>query len=240
MKKIFFTTLAMLILSLSASSLSAQDLRRCIGCGDGKGMPMGMMMHKPFHHLEMMQYMLDLTNTQVDKAYKIEKEYMDKFYQNRNNPDKIKELREKQRGDFENILTPDQKTKWNEFIENHPMKRAGRHAKGMCGSDREGFGPMGMMPVFHLFMAQKDLGLTDEQLDKIYKIHKDGMDSIYQNRNDGDRVRDLRKKQEADVNSVLTADQKKKLDEMGTQYPCMDKRSGKGNYHHMHNMKGGE
>lgn len=236
MRKILFTTLTMLILSLSASSLSAQGMM-----GGGYG-DMGMGMHKPFQHLEMLQYMLDLTNAQVDKVYKIDKDYMDRFYQNRNNADKIKDLREKHLGEIESILTPEQKIKWNDFKENHPMMKDGKHGKGMQNNDRECFAQRGEIPGDNSCMFQKDLGLSNEQLDKIHKIHKDNMDNFYQNRNDGDKVRELQKKQDAEIDSVLTADQKAKLDEMKKHHPMRDKKQDDGKGHHdmkkMHDGKG--
>jgi len=229
MKKIFFAALTLLLLSFSASSLYAQGMG---GCGE-KGMPMGM--QKPFHHLEMMQYMLDLTNAQVDKLYKIDKDYMDKFYQNRNDADKIKDLKEKQRAEIESILTAEQKTKWNEFKENHPMMKDGKQGKGMQNKDcgRPGAMGTGGMPAGHFIMIQKDLGLSNDQLDKIYKIQKDYMDKFYQNRNDGDRVRELRRSQDAEIDKVLTAEQKTKLNEKKKNHPMM--KEGKG-HHDMKNM----
>jgi len=225
MKKIFFTILTMTILSLSASSLSAQGM---MGGYDGRGMGM----HKPFQHLEMLQYMLDLTNAQVDKLYKIDKDYMDKFYQNRNDADKIKDLRNKHLGEIESILTPEQKVKWNEFKENHPMMKDGKHGKGMRNNGRECFGPMGGMPGDHFCILQKDLGLSNEQLDKIHKIHRDYMDKFYLNRNDGDSVRELRTKQNAEIDAVFTAEQKTRLGEIKKNYPMKNRKPGYGRGHH--------
>ena len=117
MKKIVFIALSLTILSLAVLPLSAE--RGWIWKGDGDsdrkcGYEMRAM-HKPFMHLNKMQEKLGLTNDQVDKMYKIYKDYMDRFYQNRNNPDKIKELRDQCRGEIVNVLTPEQKAKWEEM-----------------------------------------------------------------------------------------------------------------------------
>ncbi len=232
MKKTFFIAAALMILSLAGSSLFAQGMG--MG-GKGCGNPgMGMGMHKPFHHLEMMQYQFDLTNAQVDKLYKIDKDYMDKFYQNRNDADKIKDLREKHRAEVESILTDEQKVKWNDFLKNHPMNGKGMRGKGMMDGNCPAFGPMGGMHGRHIGMMQKDLGLSNDQLDKIYRIHRDNMDKFYQNRNDADKVRELRTKQDAEIEKVLTPEQVTKWNELKKNHPMYDKRpqDGKGGKKH--------
>jgi len=223
MKKIFFIMLSLAMLSLSATSLSARGMMGG-GMGNGDCGGQGMGMHKPFMHLDMLQYQFDLTNAQVDKIYKIDKDYMDKFYQNRNNADKIKELREKHSAEIESILTPEQKVKWNDFRMNHPMK-----GRGNKNENGQGYGPMGGMNGHRLEMLQKDLGLSNEQVDKIYKIHRDSMDKFYQNRNDGDKVRELREKEFTEIESVLTAEQKAKWNEYKKNRPMRGNKSGEGN-----------
>ncbi len=221
MKKTLFITMALMILSLSAISLSARGMGK--GMGDGGCGGQGMGMQKPFKHLEMLQYHFDLTNAQVDKIYKIDKDYMDKFHQNRNDADKIKDLREKHRSEIESILTPEQKVKWNEFAKNRPVKNSD-NKRGSA------FGAMSGMPGIHMGFMQKDLKLTDEQIDKIYKIHKDNMDQLYQVRNDGDKVRELRVKQDAVIKKILTAEQFTKWEEFKKYQPC-DGKPGKGRGH---------
>ena len=234
MKKTLFIALSLMILSLTGSSLFAQGMGMGNGMG-GKGCGgMGMGMQKPFHHLEMLQYQLDLTNAQVDKLYKIDKDYMDKFYQNRNDADKTKDLRDKHRAEVESVLTPEQKVKWNDFIKNHPMNGKGKNDKGMMDKNCPAFGPMGGMNGPHLGMIQKDLGLSNEQVDKIYRIQRDNMDKFYQNRNDGDKVRELRTKQDAEIEKVLTPEQITKWNEFKKNPPMMyDKKPRDGKGHHM-------
>jgi len=112
MKKIVFIALSLTILSLAALPLSAE--KRGKGDGHGKcGHEMGM--QKDFAK---MQDKLGLTNDQVDKMNKIHKDYMEKFQQNKDNPDKVKELREKYHKEMENVLTPEQKAKWENMKKN--------------------------------------------------------------------------------------------------------------------------
>lgn len=227
MKKIIFTAFTLMVISLTSSGLFAQGM----GMGGGCGMGMGMGMHKPFQHLEMLQYTFDLTNAQVDKIYKIDKDYMDKFHQNRNNPDKIRDLREKHDTEIESVLTAEQKVKWNDFRKNHPMRGKGKNYK-----DCPGFGQQDGAGPGRLDMIQKDLGLSNEQADKIYKIHRDYMDKFYQNRHDGDKVRELRAKQDTEIENILTAEQKTKWNEFKKNHPKKGQRPGmeKGNKGHNH------
>jgi len=232
MRKIFFIALSLVILSLGASSLYAKSMGKGMGGGDCGGPGMGMGMHKPFMHLDILQYRLDLTNAQVDKVYNIDKEYMDKFYQNRNDNAKLKDLRAKHFTEIESILTTEQKVKWNDFKENHPKN--GMHDKRMDNKNCKNFGPMGGMQGNHMGFFQKDLGLSDDQIDKIHKIQRDNMDKFYQNRNDGDKVRELRTKQDLEIENVLTAEQKTKWNDLKKKHPMRDKKTsdGKG-YHRM-------
>ena len=213
MKKIFFSIFTLIFMSLTAASLHAQ------GMG---GWP-GMGMHKPFQHLEMLQYTFDLTNAQVDKIYKIEKDYMDQFYQNRKDPEKNRELADKFHSEIEALLTAEQKIKWNDFRKNQPYKE-----KNKKNIKRPGAGPFMRMGMLHLHFLQKDLGLSDEQTDRIYKVHRDYLDKFYQNRNDGDKVRELRTKQNADIEKILTAEQKTKWNELKNKTHRYRDKSGKG------------
>ncbi len=224
MKKIFFTILSLMILSLSASSLYARGMGKGMGAGDCGGPGMGM--NRPFQHLEMLQDRLDLTNAQVDKIYKIDKEYMDKFYQNRKDDDKIKDLREKHLAEVESVFTAEQKVKWNDFKKDHPMNGKGMNRNKNQDRDCRAFGKGGGM-------FQKDLGLSDEQIDKIHKIHRDNMDKFYQNRKDSDKLKELRTKQDAEIKNVLTAEQKTKWKELRKNRPVHDKNRGDGKGHYM-------
>jgi Spy/CpxP family protein refolding chaperone len=199
MKKILFIALSLTILSLMALPLSAEKK----GKGDKKcGYEMGM--HKPFMHFNKMQEKLGLTNDQVDKMYKIHKEYMERIYQNRNNADKVKELRDNRREDMASILTPEQKAQWDNFAKDRKTKK-GKGKGDARGSHNGGHGFMSMM--------QKKLDLSDEQCDKIFKIHKDYMDRFYQNRNDESKIKELRAKQMSEIQNVLTPQQKAKWEE---------------------------
>ena len=61
---------------------------------------------------------------------------------------------------------------------------------------------------------QKDLGLSNEQSDKIFKIRKDYMDKFYQNRRDDGKIKELHEKQMSEIQNVLTPQQKAKLDDL--------------------------
>ena len=119
MKKILFIALSLTILSLATLPLSAEKKGR----GDKKcGYEMGM--HKPFMHFNMMQDKLGLTNAQVDRMYNIHKNYMDEFYKNRRDENKIKELHTKKISEIRDVLTPEQRAKWDEMKKNR--KKCGK------------------------------------------------------------------------------------------------------------------
>ncbi len=99
---------------------------------------------------------------------------------------------------------------------------------GNCGGPGFGGGPggpgmgMGGGPGFHmggqmfhhLDRMQYFLGLTDKQVEKIFNINKDYMEKFFKNRKNFDAIQKLRESQRKDIESVLTAEQKKKLNEM--------------------------
>jgi len=212
MKKIVFIALSLTILSLAALPLSAQIWQ---DDGDGKGAHKKMGMHKPFMHFNKMQEKLGLTDNQVDKMYNIHKDYMDKFYQNKDNPDKIKELRNQCREEMKNVLTPEQKAKIDNFAKdkmkkgNDKDKKKGKDA--IRGEKKGGHG--------NFMDAQKNFGLSKEQSDKIFKIHKDYMDKFYQNRKDENKIKELYAQQFNEIQNVLTPEQKAKWEEMKKNHP---------------------
>ena len=89
------------------------------GMGKGKGGP------------GMMQDYLKLTDEQAEKIHKLNREFHDRFFENRKDEAKLDNLREEHRKEFEKILTKEQLEKLKEFKVHH---------RGM------GFGPgFGMM-----------------------------------------------------------------------------------------------
>lgn len=120
-KTLTILTITAILAVAGTSSLMAR------GWGAGHGGPgicggPGMGMGQPFHHLERMQYFLGLSDEQVDKIYKIDREYQDKYYQNRKNHDAVQKLREDHSKAILNVLTKEQKQKWEDFKKNRPER----------------------------------------------------------------------------------------------------------------------
>ncbi len=93
------------------------------GWGGGGGGPHNGMCEGPgfgmvhsFHHIDRMQYFLGLSDAQADKIYKVDSEYRDKYYKNRKNYDATQKLREEHKKAILDVLTKEQKEKWNNFI----------------------------------------------------------------------------------------------------------------------------
>ncbi|MCL2025489.1 MAG: hypothetical protein FWG92_01640 [Leptospirales bacterium] len=200
MKKTVFIALSLAVISFAVLPLSAE--KKWKGNGGGE-YGYGIMGGQSVKRLNMMQSKLGLTNNQVDRMFKIQKDYMDKIYQNRNNADKVKELKGQCRTEMESVLTSEQKTKWNNLAKdrkaNGKDKKKERGAKK--GGDKKG-------------AIQNKLGLSDAQCDRIFKINKDYMDQFYQNRNNESRIKELRAKQIGEIQNVLTPEQRTKWDEM--------------------------
>ncbi|HPJ44423.1 MAG TPA: hypothetical protein PLY21_18995 [Spirochaetota bacterium] len=89
------------------------------GWGGHQGYGMG------YHHMEVLSDELKLTEKQVEKIIQIDADYRVKFYQNRDNNDKIITLREEHRKAVYNVLTDEQKKKYDANFN-------GRRGFGFC------------------------------------------------------------------------------------------------------------
>jgi Spy/CpxP family protein refolding chaperone len=117
-KTLLVLTIAVVTAFAGTSTLMARGWGGGYGggiCG-GPGAGMG----QSFHHIDRMQYFLGLSDEQADKIYKIDREYQDKYYQNRKNYDAIENLREEHRKAILNVLTKEQKEKWENFLKDSP------------------------------------------------------------------------------------------------------------------------
>ncbi|MCU0846991.1 MAG: hypothetical protein MUD12_03810 [Spirochaetes bacterium] len=95
-----------------------QMKNRCGGCG--------------FHELkklEMMQKELGLSDEQVEKIFNIGTEYRDKYFKNRKDQDKIKELMTEHKKAVEAVLDEKQKEKFNSFHEKKKQRVRGKMKK---------------------------------------------------------------------------------------------------------------
>jgi len=87
--------------------------------GPRYGMGNGMHRWKDGSRHGMMHNYLNLTDEQSVKIHKINREYHDKFFENRKDEAKIEKLREEHRKEAEKILTKEQLEKLKEFKKNH-------------------------------------------------------------------------------------------------------------------------
>ncbi len=76
---------------------------------------MGPGMGGGFRHLNFMQKELGLTDQQVKQIFDIGTQYREKRFENRNNPDKLAELRTEHRKAVESVFTKEQLEKFNKF-----------------------------------------------------------------------------------------------------------------------------
>jgi Spy/CpxP family protein refolding chaperone len=96
------------------------------GAGYGMGYASGCFMSN-----EAMKDELNLTGKQVKKIDEIDREYRDKYYENRNDYDAVDRLRREQKEAIERVLLPDQKKNY-EAIYNDRWRGRGMH-RGMGG-----------------------------------------------------------------------------------------------------------
>lgn len=75
--------------------------------------------------------------------------------------------------------------------------------RGGCGMGGQGFGGNSYM--------QQELGLTDAQQDKIFKISQEYRQKFYDNRKDYVKVAELRAEKVKAIDAVLTKEQKEKF-----------------------------
>jgi hypothetical protein len=120
-KKIFFITL------LAASVLYAtgayaqgwgmmnrgydDDSYRGRGCGSGWNNSRGY--RDGYNNLDAMKAELGLSEQQTKQIFDLGTQYREKYFENRNNPGKLEDLRVEHRKAIENVLTKDQQEKYN-------------------------------------------------------------------------------------------------------------------------------
>jgi Spy/CpxP family protein refolding chaperone len=113
---------AIAIVSFAVNEAYSQGWGRggCWNSGPGYGPRYGRG-HGPGYHgygfgrMDAMKAELGLTDKQVEQIFKIGTEYRNKYFENRNNFDKITELRTEHRKAIENVLTKEQKEKFNRY-----------------------------------------------------------------------------------------------------------------------------
>lgn len=108
MKKLILVTALATAMTFGGTGLYAQGWGWHHGGGGGYHHGYGM----GFGNIEYLKDELKLTDTQVEKIIKIDADYRVKFYQNRDNYEKIVSLREEHRKAVYNVLTDEQKKKF--------------------------------------------------------------------------------------------------------------------------------
>lgn len=91
----------------------------------------------------------------------------------------------------------------------------GGNGNGWCrGGNGQGYHMgYGGQGYGHLVFLKEEVGLSEEQVDKVIKIDSEFNAKYYKNRGDYDKIEALRTEHRKAVEAVLTPDQKKKLDE---------------------------
>ncbi|HPS58552.1 MAG TPA: hypothetical protein PK514_10650 [Spirochaetota bacterium] len=195
MKKLLTITATAAAVAILSTGLYARGMGGegfCGGPGNGMGYGPGMMFED-----------LNLTDEQSDKIHKVNMEYREKAWKDRNEHRKA----------IEKILTPEQKKKLEDARKNRSRdwkKGDGKH-NGKRDDKDYGRGMM-MGPA---------LDLTDDQIEKIHKINMDYEDKFYKNRKNADELKKLRESRDKDIEKIFTKEQIEQLKEF------RDKRGNK-------------
>jgi Spy/CpxP family protein refolding chaperone len=112
MKKKLLIVAALLVFAVSASDVFAYGRKGGFG---GPGYGPGPVMGGGIRHLDYMQKELGLTDQQVKQIFDLGTQYRQRTFDNRNNPDKLSQLRDEHRKAVEGVFTKDQLDKLNKF-----------------------------------------------------------------------------------------------------------------------------
>ena len=164
-----------------------------------------------FHHHNMMMNQLNLTDAQKQQAKSINDDYRNQLKDLEKNDNitlkdyhsKKANLEQERKSKFQVLLTPEQKDKIAE------AKKAGSEKMKIIAQKR-------------LDKMKTDLNLTDEQVAKIQEQRRTSMEQMKAIRENSslsqeqkkEQLTDLHKSMHDSVNSILTADQIKKRDEI--------------------------
>jgi len=127
MKKLIIAFAIIAALAITIDSVFARGWGRCGNCNYSYDRGFAPGYGHGFRHLEFMKTELGLTDKQVKQIFDIGTQYSEKYFENRNNPDKITELRTEHRKTVEAVFTKEQSEKFNTIKNqrNAPNKRGG-------------------------------------------------------------------------------------------------------------------
>lgn len=188
MKKLLAISAAVAAVAILSTGLYARGMGGgyCGGPGAGYGMGFGP---------GMMYEDLNLTDEQLDKIHKLNMEYREKAWKERDTHRKA----------IEKILTPEQKKKLEDAKKDrrNNWKNEGKRKRM---HDRYGDGRGMMMGAA--------LDLSDEQIEKIHKINMEYADKFYKNRKNTDELKKLRESRDKDIEKILTKEQLEQFREL--------------------------
>ena len=119
MRKAIITLSVITVMAFAAAEAFSQGWGRgngfCNGPGYGRGYGYRGGPGMSGRNIDSMKYELDLTDNQIKKIFKLGSEFRGKYFENRNNRDKIQSLRIEHRKAIENVLTAKQKDKYKSY-----------------------------------------------------------------------------------------------------------------------------
>lgn len=118
MKKLIIALAVVVSLAFTIDSVFARGWGGWSRCGDGyneRDRGYGPGYGRGFRHIDFMKTELGLSDKQVKQIFDIGTQHREKYFENRNNPDKLNALRSEHRKAIESVLTEDQLKKFNSY-----------------------------------------------------------------------------------------------------------------------------
>lgn len=209
MKKVILFITILFIVSLGFACGRNNGARDGYYWGHGFGMGYGAGCYEDRNY---MMNDLNLTNDQADKIADIDAKYRKLYYENRGDFDKIDSLRREHQAAIDKVLTDDQKSRYDSTYNNKWGgwgRGYGRRHMGDYYGHGYGMG-YGAGCYQNRGYMMNDLGLTEDQANKIGDIDEKYRNLYDKNRDHYDKIDELRREHRNAINDVLNSEQRDK------------------------------
>ncbi len=148
-----------------------------------------------FRYLNQMQEKLGLSDEQVEKIFMVNTGFRTKKFSSRNTPGAFDTLHDEQRSAMEKILNQDQQKKFE------AMKK---EKEGHKKADKRD-------PQKRYMFLKNEIDLTEEQIEKIFKVKMSYREKMFKVRKDRDAIKTFAKGMRDEIKTILTDEQKMKI-----------------------------
>jgi hypothetical protein len=200
--------LSLLLFSVSCDQDRGNIYRDFYGHRYGMGYGAGC-----FDDVDSMRQGINPTDEQLKQIADIDSLYRKKYYKNRDNYDKIEQLRIEHREAIEKVLSKSQRDKYNRYYQDRwygmGLGHRGRGHMGYYYGHGFGMGYGGGC-FDNPEVLESELNLSPEQRKQIISIDSQYRSKYYKNRGDYEKIQSLRIEHRKAIENVLTPEQKKR------------------------------